>query len=167
MARSTDKRRGAKKPRAKLDDEDGEFTEAMAELDASGAWKALAEKVLSEKELAEKEAEPTPAAVSRSERRRRAEAEIERLDLHGHTFEEALDRLEPFLVSATARDRRRVLVITGRGRRSAGGVPVLRRKVAVWLRSEAKPWVRELEIAPRRLGGEGALLVHLRRPRPR
>ena len=146
--------------RAEPEEEDETFAEAMATFDASGAWPALSARALAEKET---------SSLDAGERRRRPSKsqQPERLDLHGDTVEEALARLEPFLVRAAARDQRRVLVITGQGKRSPGGVSVLRRKVGRWLRHEASTWVRDIEPAPREQGGEGAWLVHLRRPRPR
>ncbi|MEM1178642.1 MAG: Smr/MutS family protein [Acidobacteriota bacterium] len=139
-----------------LEDEDTEFEEAMAFYDASGSWPAL-----SDRALADKTEPPSPAEVGKKKR------EIVRLDLHGHSFEEALARLERFLIQSTAADRRRALVITGRGHRSPGGVPVLRRKVGAWMRNQGKTWVRDVETAPKELGGDGAWLVHLRRHRRR
>ena len=60
-----------------------------------------------------------------------------RLDLHGLTQHEAHGALLRFLKSASARDARLVLVITGKGkRRSADGERergVLRRQVPQWL----------------------------------
>lgn len=157
----SEKSKGRRVTEGELDGEDAEFTEAMATFDASGAWPALSSKALSEKQQA---GEPGRAA---DRPRRRPPPEPERLDLHGDSIAEALARLEPFLVRVAARDQRRVIVITGQGRRSPGGVSVLRQKVGAWLRREASPWVREVETAPRELGGDGAWLVHLRRPRPR
>ncbi|MEO1368264.1 MAG: Smr/MutS family protein [Acidobacteriota bacterium] len=153
--RRRDARRGDTRPPS-LDAEDAEFAEAMAVADASGRWPALSERALSDK------AEPpAPAAAARSKR------EISRLDLHGHSIEDALIRLERFLVETAARGRHRALVITGRGRRSPGGVPVLRRIVHGWLKREGAAWVRRVETAPKELGDDGAWLVHLHRPRPR
>lgn len=147
-------------PPAALDREDAEFKEAMALFDASGSWPALSDRALSEKT-------ETPADVAAKAAKKTRKREVIRLDLHGCSIEEGLERLERFLVEAMAKDRRRALVITGRGRRSPGGVPILRRKVGEWLRREGAPWVREVETAPREFGGDGAWMVHLRRPRPR
>lgn len=87
-----------------------------------------------------------------------------RLDLHGFTQHEAHAALLRFLRSATARDARLVLVITGKGR--GGEVGVLRRQVPQWL---ALPEFRDLVIgfedAAIAHGGEGALYVRVRRTR--
>jgi DNA-nicking Smr family endonuclease len=93
--------------------------------------------------------------------------EIEaRLDLHGLFQQEAHAALRRFLLSSSTRGMRHVLVITGRGSRTArnsevGGV--LRRNVPLWL---SGPDLREVVIsyatAHVRHGGEGALYVTLR-----
>jgi DNA-nicking Smr family endonuclease len=97
-----------------------------------------------------------------------------RLDLHGMRQRDAHAALRKFLKWAQSKDYRHVLVITGKGapsdtRRSfyeeeARGV--LRQAVPHWL---AQPDLADVVIsyseAPRRLGGEGALYVRLRKPR--
>jgi DNA-nicking Smr family endonuclease len=87
-----------------------------------------------------------------------------RLDLHGLTQSEAHSALLHFLRSATARDARLVLVITGKGR---GGEPgVLRRQVPQWLGlPEFRSLVVGFEDAHVAHGGEGALYVRVRRAR--
>jgi DNA-nicking Smr family endonuclease len=82
-----------------------------------------------------------------------------RLDLHGHTQAEAHSALIAFLHRSAARDKRTVLIITGKS-------GVLRQQVPLWL---ALPDLRELiigfESAAIPHGGEGALYVRLRRAR--
>ena len=93
-----------------------------------------------------------------------------RLDLHGLTQHEAHGALLRFLKSASARDARLVLVITGKGKRGDGDGEhergVLRRQVPQWL---GLPEFRELvvgfEDAAIAHGGEGALYVRVRRAR--
>lgn len=95
-----------------------------------------------------------------------------RLDLHGLKQEEAHVALRRFLKSAQAKGKRHVLVITGKG---AGKEParsfyeedvrgVLRQAVPHWLGlPDLAPLVVSFSAAPRRLGGDGALYVRLRR----
>jgi DNA-nicking Smr family endonuclease len=95
-----------------------------------------------------------------------------RLDLHGMRQRDAHAALRRFLKSAQGKGYRHVLVITGKGaepdaRRSfyAGDERgVLRHAVPHWL---AAPDLAQVVVsfseAPRRLGGEGALYVRLRR----
>jgi len=53
-------------------------------------------------------------------------------------------------------------LITGWGK-SGSGEAVLRGEVVVMLRQEAREWVSEWAVAPRHLGGDGALVVFLRK----
>ncbi|MCG8454886.1 MAG: Smr/MutS family protein [Holophagales bacterium] len=91
--------------------------------------------------------------------RRYSDADV--LDLHGLSLREAEARLLAFLIHARARDRSRVLVITGRGRRSPGGVPRMKDATERQLRRD--PRVAGFEEAPPELGGSGALVVYLLR----
>jgi DNA-nicking Smr family endonuclease len=93
-----------------------------------------------------------------------------RLDLHGLTQHEAHVTLLRFLRTASARDARLVLVITGKGKRIDGDGArergVLRRQVPQWLGlPEFRAFVLGFEDAAIAHGGEGALYVRVRRPR--
>lgn len=90
-----------------------------------------------------------------------------RLDLHGLTQSEAHAELLRFLHMARARDARLVLIITGKGGRSAGERGVLKRHVPQWLNlPEFRTLVIGFEEAHIAHGGEGALYVRVRRTRP-
>ncbi len=85
-----------------------------------------------------------------------------RLDLHGFTQHEAHAVLLRFLRSASERDARLVLVITGKGR--GGEIGVLRRQVPQWLGlPEFRALVVGFEDAAINHGGEGALYIRVRR----
>jgi DNA-nicking Smr family endonuclease len=95
-----------------------------------------------------------------------------KLDLHGMRQREAHAALRRFLKAAQGKGYRHVLVITGKGaaadtRRSfyeAEERGVLRSAVPHWLaQPDLAPVVVSYSEAPRRLGGEGALYVRLRR----
>lgn len=93
-----------------------------------------------------------------------------RIDLHGLTQAQAHDALLRFLRTASARDARLVLVITGKGKRSDGDGErergVLRRQVPHWLgQPEFRDVVIGFEDAHIAHGGEGALYVRVRRSR--
>ncbi len=91
-----------------------------------------------------------------------------RLDLHGLTQSEAHATLLHFLRSASAREARLVLVITGKGARSDGERGVLRRQVPQWLGlPEFRVFVVGFEDAHVAHGGEGALYVRIRKSRSR
>ncbi len=83
------------------------------------------------------------------------------LDLHGLTRDEALEALEAFIGGAYRRGQQAVLVITGKGNNSPGE-PVLLGAVRKWLRIEGKGMVSETIVAPREMGGEGALVAFIR-----
>jgi DNA-nicking Smr family endonuclease len=95
-----------------------------------------------------------------------------RLDLHGMRQRDAHVALRRFLKWAQTKDYRHVLVITGKG--SPRAVPsnfyedephgVLRQAVPHWLaQGDLAPLIVSFSEAPRRLGGEGALYVRLRK----
>jgi DNA-nicking Smr family endonuclease len=89
-----------------------------------------------------------------------------RVDLHGLTQSEAHATLLRFLRTASARDARLVLVITGKGMRADGERGVLKRQVPQWLAlPEFRPLVIGFEDAHIAHGGEGALYVRVRRNR--
>jgi DNA-nicking Smr family endonuclease len=114
---------------------------------------------------------PPPNMTPLSRRMRRGVArgkqQIDaRLDLHGLTQHEAHAALLRFLKSASARDARLVLVITGKGKRADGDSErgVLRRQVPQWLGlPEFRGYVVGFEDAHIAHGGEGALYVRVRR----
>jgi len=96
-----------------------------------------------------------------------------RLDLHGMRQRDAHVALRKFLKWAQGKDYRHVLVITGKGSlREEEGTSfyeseargVLRQVVPHWLsHGDLAPLIVSFSEAPRRLGGEGALYVRLRR----
>jgi len=95
-----------------------------------------------------------------------------RLDLHGMRQRDAHAALSKFLKWAQSKDYRHVLVITGKGSlRDAGegfydeeARGVLRQAVPHWLsHGDLAPLIVSFSEAPRRLGGEGALYVRLRK----
>jgi DNA-nicking Smr family endonuclease len=117
------------------------------------------------------------AALDRQTARRleRGAVAVEaRLDLHGMRQKEAHAALRKFVKWAAAKDYRHVLVITGKGAPADDRRPfyepdergVLRSAVPHWLsQSDLAHVVLSYAEAPRRLGGEGALYVRLRKPR--
>jgi DNA-nicking Smr family endonuclease len=118
-------------------------------------------------------AAPLDRQTSRQLDKGRIEVEA-RLDLHGMRQRDAHAQLRRFLKTAQARGLRHVLVITGKGADQAAAKSfyeedergVLRNAVPHWLAEpDFAPLVVSFSPAPRRLGGEGALYVRLRRPR--
>jgi DNA-nicking Smr family endonuclease len=81
-------------------------------------------------------------------------------DLHGLRVDEARELLVSFLNEALKTGRRCVRVVHGKGYRSANREPVLKKKVAAWLRQrdEVLAYCQALPAD----GGGGALLVLLK-----
>jgi DNA-nicking Smr family endonuclease len=95
-----------------------------------------------------------------------------RIDLHGMTMAQAQPALTGFIMRAFNEGQRLVLVITGKGKRSAddGPIPqrpgVLRHNVPHWLQSAPlSSMVLQITPAHLRHGGDGAYYVYLRRSR--
>ena len=126
-------------------------------------------------------AKPAPAARGETLNRQtarqleRGKLPVEaRLDLHGMRQREAHAALRRFLKSAQGKGYRHVLVITGKGAAADTTRPfyeseergVLRQAVPHWLAApDLAHVVLSYSEAPRRLGGEGALYVRLRKQR--
>ncbi|MCD6527306.1 MAG: Smr/MutS family protein [Desulfuromonas sp.] len=85
------------------------------------------------------------------------------LDLHGCYRDEARKKVRHFLQNRCAEGLHTVLIVTGRGNRSPGGESVLRTDIERYLTTHAGAWVAEWGRAPRQYGGDGALVVFLRR----
>lgn len=83
-----------------------------------------------------------------------------RLDLHGHTAEEALDLLHATLENCQQANRRLVLVIHGKGHYSTGKTPILKNVLNQWLRQS--PLVLAFHSALPKHGGRGAIYVLLK-----
>jgi DNA-nicking Smr family endonuclease len=97
-----------------------------------------------------------------------------RLDLHGMRQRDAHAALRKFLKWALAKDYRHVLVITGKGAPADDTRPFYENEARGVLRQAVPHWLSQPDLAhivisyaeaPRRLGGEGALYVRLRKPR--
>jgi len=129
---------------------EGERSSGFRWLDPNDRHRAAAEGVNDLQLLALSRGEPPPR---------------ERIDLHGMRLEPAKRALARRLEAARARDLDCVLVIHGRGQRSASGEAVLRESLPDWLTSgPSARCVLAFSQAPQQLGGLGATLVLLRRP---
>ena len=103
---------------------------------------------------------PAIAPLTRREKQRLARGRDRidaRLDLHGHTQDEAHSALLQFLQRASAAEKKLVLVITGKS-------GVLRRQVPHWLATaDFRALVISAQTAAIGHGGEGALYIRVRR----
>ena len=85
------------------------------------------------------------------------------LDLHGLNRQEAFRQLEVFLKRCTLRQFRCVRIVHGKGLRSRGNVPVLKRMLPRWLsQKRIAPYVVAFTSAASHDGGVGATYVLLR-----
>ncbi len=86
------------------------------------------------------------------------------IDLHGQNMEQAYVSLANFIRFAYQDGKRHLLLITGRGRNSPGGTPVLRERVQAWLtRDPFKRVILAFCTAKPGDGGAGALYLLLRK----
>jgi DNA-nicking Smr family endonuclease len=86
------------------------------------------------------------------------------LDLHGQNAEQACCALIEFIRASYMAEKRCLLVVTGRGRNSPDGYPVIKQQVQEWLTKDPlKRVVLAFCTALQRDGGAGAMYVLLRR----
>lgn len=85
------------------------------------------------------------------------------LDLHGFTQTEAYSALQNFIRFSVQRNRRCLLIVTGKGRMNEG---ILRQSVPRWLKEpDLSQYILSVQTARPKDGGDGALYVLLRRAR--
>jgi DNA-nicking Smr family endonuclease len=86
------------------------------------------------------------------------------IDLHGQNAEQARESLTTFIRHAYNKGQRSLVVVTGRGKNSPGGLGVLRRNMQDWLtRDPLKRAVLAFCTAQPKDGGAGAIYVLLRK----
>lgn len=86
-----------------------------------------------------------------------------KIDLHGMTEAGAHPILMDFVRNQQQRGAQRLLIITGRGSGNSG---VLKANVPRWLDVESiARYITSIELAPTNLGGDGAFIVRLKKPR--
>ena len=91
------------------------------------------------------------------------------LDLHGNTLDESKKKVARFIDENYNNKKRLILIITGKGERSSvdfgwKGKGILKENVPKWLNSEfLSNKVLWFDKAPREKGGDGALLVYLKK----
>ena len=85
------------------------------------------------------------------------------LDLHGCLRDEVVGKLRHFLENAQHQNWQTLSVITGKGLHSEDGRSILRDEAERFLSSEGKKLVAEWGRAPRQYGGDGALILFLRK----
>ena len=82
------------------------------------------------------------------------------LDLHGHTLYSAKLLLHKFISNCYEKNVRNTLIITGKGQNNNGA---LKEEVPKWLADKTfNNYIVSFSLAPRHLGGDGALLVRIK-----
>tara|TARA_B100001063_G_C16684206_1_gene513460 strand:- start:173 stop:640 length:468 start_codon:yes stop_codon:yes gene_type:complete len=82
------------------------------------------------------------------------------LDLHGYKLQDAKIILHRYIINAYEENVRNILIITGKGQNNTG---VLKKEVPLWLNNEILTnLLVNYKIAPKKFGGEGALLVRIK-----
>lgn len=154
-----------------LDRKENAATESTPEQSAAGDDRALFLQAMThlDVQFADHLPEPSPAIVpvtARMKKLRRGRiAPDATLDLHGVLRHEVDDKMRHFLQNAAYQGAEVVLVITGKGLHSAVGEPVVRQAVEDFMRREGTAHVVQWGRAPRRYGGDGALVLFLRTSR--
>ena len=82
------------------------------------------------------------------------------IDLHGYTMNDAKIAIKKFIVMSYNSRHKNILVITGKGKDNAG---ILKKELPNWLcEKEISKYVVSHMVAPKKLGGEGAVLIRLK-----
>jgi DNA-nicking Smr family endonuclease len=84
-------------------------------------------------------------------------------DLHGFQRAEVVGKLRYFLQNAQYQGWQTLLVITGKGLHSEDGEPILRDEAELFLSGEGKKFIAEWGRAPKQYGGDGVLVLFLRK----
>ena len=82
------------------------------------------------------------------------------IDLHGYKLHNAKITLQNYILDAYEKNIRNILIITGKGFNNKG---ILKKEVPLWLNDKKlMSLLVNYEIAPKKFGGEGALLVKIK-----
>ena len=82
------------------------------------------------------------------------------LDLHGYTLYSAKLSIQKFISNCYEKNIRNILIITGKGQNNKGA---LKEEVPKWLSDKfLNRFLIDFNVAPRHLGGEGAVLVRIK-----
>jgi DNA-nicking Smr family endonuclease len=86
------------------------------------------------------------------------------LDLHGLSVKEAIEEVRAFLSVSFHSGRPAVRIIYGKGLGSPGGRGVLREIIPRWCTKEGSIWVEGFQREIDEKGGDGSLIVFLKKP---
>ena len=89
------------------------------------------------------------------------------LDLHGLSVKEALTETRNFVEISYREGLPAVRIVYGKGLGSPGGRGILREVIPAWCEKEGKPWVERFQREVDLRGGDGSLIVFLKKPQSR
>ena len=82
------------------------------------------------------------------------------MDLHGYRLNDARIAFKKFIIMSYNHKHKNILVITGKGKDNSG---VLKKELPSWLsEKEISKYIVSYMSAPKKLGGEGAVLIRLK-----
>ena len=97
-----------------------------------------------------------------------------RFDLHGYSIEKANSTIDKIILKCYESDVNEILVITGKGIHSKNSSDVynstefnkLKNTIPIFIKNkpELSSKIKNIKTAPAKQGGEGALLIRLKRP---
>ncbi len=92
------------------------------------------------------------------------------LDLHGYTLAESKKKVANFIFKSHKTNKRLLLIITGKGKKRSSenlwgeDLGKLKKTVPLWLNSDQlSKYILWYDIATRQNGGEGALMIYLKK----
>lgn len=85
------------------------------------------------------------------------------LDLHGLSVKEALQTTAEFVETSCRSGLSPVRIVYGKGLSSPGGRGILREVIPRWCEKEGKTWVESFQREVDLKGGDGSILLFLRR----
>ncbi|MBF0287134.1 MAG: Smr/MutS family protein [SAR324 cluster bacterium] len=112
----------------------------------------------------DKSPEPMKSAPKKQKKTKRLpihESPDDTLDLHGKTREEAIMMVQNFIMTGYHHKFRTLLIITGIGKHSGKGGPVLNQVVNNWLQKNGARYIESFGPAPGEHGGAGAIWIYL------
>jgi len=88
------------------------------------------------------------------------------LDLHGLSVKEALRETRDFVEASYRAEIPSVRIVYGKGLGSPGGKGVLREVLPSWCAKEGKAWIEGFQREVDLRGGDGSLILFLKKPPP-
>ena len=86
------------------------------------------------------------------------------LDLHGLSVKEALEETRNFVEISYRAGLSAIRIVYGKGLGSPGGRGILREVIPAWCEKEGKSWVERFQREVDLRGGDGSLIIFLKKP---